>query len=842
MAADSRRSLFGTIRSRLIFGSLALSLLPLVIVSAIIGILATRLSGDAIENRVKDQLRSVQSVKATELQDTFRTLAGAVRSLAASEDIVSAVAQLDAQATRLPALLGTPEDAQRQLLTQFYAGAFENAYKQRNGGASSGMAAVVRDLPAQSLAMQYMFIARNPNPLGSKDLLLTSADDPSGYSAVHATLQAQIRRWVREYGFYDIFLVAPDGDLIYSYFKEADFGTNLRSGPWAKTPIGEAFREASRASDPRGVYLSDFAPYRPSFDDQSAFMSTPLFADGRRVGVLIAQVPNDRIGKVLGFGGDWQGAGLGNSGETVLVGADGRHRADSRRLENLEGYVGALRAVGLPQGPLQDIQTRRSTVGAVADGTAPIQAALRGESALGEFDDYLGTPVLAASGPVDVLNRRFGFLVKIDQDEAYGPIVSLTRQIGGAAVLALALLGMLAAFFALRLARSINVPLAQVQNTVQRVGAGDLDARTGLRTGDEIGQLAGAFDNLLDEKVAELARAQKENELLNNSVIEIMTSVAQLAQRDLNVRVPVSEDVTGAVSDAINMMTRSTASALQNVNAISGQVSDSSSRVKERAETVYKLAGEASDQANAASTELSATAMALRQIGEQAQSAGRDAERALGATGEALHVVSATVQGITASRDQIRETEKRVKRLAERSQEISTAVTIIGQIAERTSVLALNASMQAVAAGEAGRGFAVVADEVKRLAENAREATQQISGLVSAIQTDTTETLQAMNGTIAQVVDITRLADRAGTQMQDTRAATEALVNAVRNISQSTDAQSEASQRLLARAYDLISASQRTLEEIQQQRGDTEKLSESATALVSTVSEFRLPG
>ena len=112
---------------------------------------------------------------------------------------------------------------------------------------------------------------------------------------------------------------------------------------------------------------------------------------------------------------------------------------------------------------------------------------------------------------------------------------------------------------------------------------------------------------------------------------------------------------------------------------------------------------------------------------------------------------------------------------------------------------------------------------------------------MSAIQTDTTETLQAMNGTITQVVDITRLADRAGTQMNDTRAATEALVNSVRSISVTTKTQGEASQKLLSRAYDLISASQRTLEELEHQRADTEKLTDSASALVRTVSEFKLP-
>ena len=392
--------------------------------------------------------------------------------------------------------------------------------------------------------------------------------------------------------------------------------------------------------------------------------------------------------------------------------------------------------------------------------------------------------------------------------------------------------------------RRVNRDIQNLNGVVEKLNGGEFDARCAITPNkkDELNRLGGALNELLDQRIDALQVASKENEHVNNSVIEIMTAVAQLAQRDLNVKVPVSEDITGAVSDAINMMTNSTTKALREVSAISAQVSDSSGRVRQRADTVLKLADETSNQANAASAELSTTANALQQIGEQALNAGLEAERALTKTGDALAVVRETVAGISISRDQIRETEKRVKRLAERSQEISSAVSIIGKISERTSVLALNASMQAVAAGEAGRGFAAVADEVKRLAESAREATQQIAGLVSAIQSDTTETLQAMNGTIAQVVDITKLADRAGTQMNDTREATEALVISVRSISIATQSQGEASQRLLARAYDLISASQRTLEEMEQQRGDTEHLSDSASALVRTVSEFRLPG
>jgi methyl-accepting chemotaxis protein len=403
---------------------------------------------------------------------------------------------------------------------------------------------------------------------------------------------------------------------------------------------------------------------------------------------------------------------------------------------------------------------------------------------------------------------------------------------------AVAILALLISVFVVRLiVRSVR----SLSQLVEKLSAGDFAARSTLATQDELGQLGSELNKLLDQRLSTLATAERENTQLNNSVVNIMTSVAQLAQRDLTVRVPVSEDVTGAVSDAINMMTTSTALALADVMGISKQVSDSSIRVKLRADTVQALAGEASNQAGAASKELNETAAELRQMGEQAKSAAREAERALSTTGDALKIVAHTVEGIGSSRDQIRETEKRVKRLAERSQEISATVTIIGQIAERTSVLALNASMQAVAAGDAGRGFAVVADEVKRLAENAREATQQIAGLVNAIQSDTSETLQAMNNTITKVVEITQLADRAGTQMNDTRNATEALVNSVRSISQATQAQSATSQKLLERAQGLMTASLKTVDEIGQQRTDTENLSNSATALVRTVSAFQLP-
>jgi methyl-accepting chemotaxis protein len=407
----------------------------------------------------------------------------------------------------------------------------------------------------------------------------------------------------------------------------------------------------------------------------------------------------------------------------------------------------------------------------------------------------------------------------------------------------MAVLGLVVFFGAFKIIRRVRTGIESLHEVVRRLNKGDFSARASATIGsnDELDNLGFALNNLLEDRIATFAKASRENDQLNESITHIMMGVADLSKRNLKVKLPVSEDVTGAVSDAINMMTASTARALGRVRSISSQVSQSSKRARERANAVGLLANESGKQANAASSELGEAATALRQIGGQARDAGQHAERALAATAEAMSVVRATVESIGSSRRQVEETEARMKSLSDISNKISTAVTLIEEIAERTSVIALTASMQAVAAGEAGRGFAVVADEVKRLAENAHGATKTIADLVKTVKTEANETANALSSTVAYANKISHLAERAGSQMDETRAATQVLAQSVQTISQAAQAQAESSERLLNRAEQLIKSSQRTLQEIELQQGDTEELAESAVSLVETISEFQLP-
>ena len=276
------------------------------------------------------------------------------------------------------------------------------------------------------------------------------------------------------------------------------------------------------------------------------------------------------------------------------------------------------------------------------------------------------------------------------------------------------------------------------------------------------------------------------------------------------------------------------------MNLIANQVVQVSTKVRSQAELVSTSAeGERKDVASMI-VSLGDATESMNQVAALAEQSNRSAERATQATETALQTVNGTVKGMEAIRETISETEKRIKRLGERSQEITGIVNLINTISERTHVLALNASMQAAVAGEAGRGFAVVAEEVQRLAESSRNATQQIGTLVSNIQLETNETISTVNRTIGQVVHGSEQAQKAGEQMRLTQEITGELVAQVRRIAEASDNQKGMSLGLLQSVQRIGQSNERTSLQIDAQNEETATLLDSARRLVESVSVFKL--
>lgn len=389
--------------------------------------------------------------------------------------------------------------------------------------------------------------------------------------------------------------------------------------------------------------------------------------------------------------------------------------------------------------------------------------------------------------------------------------------------------------------RSIVLPLWHMQSIIAQQNRGNDKARVNITANDELGNLGRAFNRLLDERIQVLAEKFQENETLNNSIIGLIRALGMIARKDLSIKVPVSADVTGTVSDAVNLLTSETARTLHQVKAASEKINAISEQLQAQSGAVMVVAEDERTQVAETVAALEQSAKTMSDIAKEARVANSIASTAIDSTVKAQSSVTETVEGIQTIRSTISETEKRIKRLGDRSQEITSIVNLINTIAERTHILALNASMHAASAGEAGKGFAVVAEEVQRLAENARGATSEISSMVNNIRVETSDTVNIMNKLIAQVAEGTRLAEDSGQRMHETEAATRQLVNHVKSIAVNSVNQANMANRVRDRATQITESTQKTYSELEQQRLQTDELKVHARSLLERVNVFTLP-
>ena len=396
-------------------------------------------------------------------------------------------------------------------------------------------------------------------------------------------------------------------------------------------------------------------------------------------------------------------------------------------------------------------------------------------------------------------------------------------------------------FVVIRQVNSLVKPLTRMISITKKIKDGDLRARYGIKSADEYEEVTNALDSILEKQVGKIEQAEAENEKINDSIISILHTVVMFAQsKDLSARVKVQKDVTGPLADSLNLMAGEISKVLEKITLISGEVAETSNLVKIQSDNVLLLANSEQKEVDQTAESLLSSIESILNITDLAKESDVVAKEAMQTTTVAMDAVSDTVQGTDAVRRSIREAEKKIKRLGERSQEIGNVVNLIGNISERTHILALNASMHAVAAGEAGKGFAVVADEVQRLAQNAQESTAQISSLVNNIQLETSDTVNTMNALINQVVQGSDLAEKAREQMRETYDNTSNLVNMVELISENATVQANISKQLQNRSNAIRESVKKTGTHLTEQSQHTNELLDQAMALVGSIGEFKL--
>lgn len=337
------------------------------------------------------------------------------------------------------------------------------------------------------------------------------------------------------------------------------------------------------------------------------------------------------------------------------------------------------------------------------------------------------------------------------------------------------------AFF---ISRAIAGPIGRLRESADALAQGDLKRRAEVMSTDEIGQLAVAFNQMADNIEAQTSRAETlaeerrkeaetqraETERIQQRVISLLLDIDGARQGDLTVQATVTDDEMGSVADAFNSTIVSLRQLVTQVQSVSQDVSSSAITSDG---SMTQLAQSAADQSQAIATALRSVEVmskSIQTVASSAQNAATIARQASASASQGGMAMEETVSSINTLRGNVAETAKKVKHLTESAQEISKIVALISEISSKTNLLAFNASIEAVRAGENGEGFKIVADEVRRLAEQVTGATKEIEQLVSGIQSETADVLTMMERGTAQVVKSTQL-------VGDTRATLNELVS-----------------------------------------------------------------
>ncbi|WP_150523334.1 methyl-accepting chemotaxis protein [Roseibium sediminis] len=598
-------------------------------------------------------------------------------------------------------------------------------------------------------ALKTAYIRNNPNPLGEKHKL-DFAQTGSGYDLVHKAHHPRFRKLLSDQGYYDIFLFNANGDLVYTVFKEEDFATNFSAdGQWAATDLGKAYR-AARDGQPGAVHFFDFKPYAPSHDVPASFISTPVMDNGTLAGVLVYQMPIDNLNAVMA-----RKTGLGETGETLILGDDGFLRNDSAHTEQNDILVASL--------------PRETMIQAVSSGTHLFQ-----------METWRDMQMVGVASQLEFGGTHWTLLTLQSADEAYSALQSLRlTMIGSAAAFLL-----IASVFGWLLARSLTNPLGVLVKNIKALVDGKLDIEiSDIKRQDEIGDMEQALkvfrENAIARASMEAQSADRATRAIEtrrqmNDVVATFRRQVQAIQEQLNTQtsemshiasqmVQITQVATGASESAIKASETSDHSVQASASAAE-ELRVSIEEISRHADQALKISGEASNVADRTNADVTALTNAADKIGEVINMIREIAEQtnllALNATieaaragdaGKGFAVVAAEVKEL--SNQTAHATNEISSQVAEVQTSTAQAVEAIrlisehiGSVRQVTSSIAAAVEEQGAATGEISRAMIIAAEG----SSNASDSVNQLRSNIKQTQ-ENSQTVQNASTTLAQV-------------------------------------------------------------------------------------------
>lgn len=566
----------------------------------------------------------------------------------------------------------------------------------------------------------------------------TQADSPfdvstTKYQKIWKGDSGDLGNYVKEYGYYDVFIIsAKHGHVMYTAAKEADLGTNLDRGPYKDSGLAKLWRRV--VSTQKGA-IEDFAPYAPSNDEPASFVGSPIFDDNGNVEAVVAlQISLEAIDDIM-----QQRSGMGETGETYLVGQDKRMRSNS--------FLD-------PQGR----SVKASFAGSVAENGVDTEAsreALAGKTGVGRVVDYNGNLVFSAYAPVHLGNTSWALLAEIDEAEVDIPIKNLTRSIFMVAIVALGCI----VLFSLLVAGKIAKPLSMGVDFAQIISSGNLTTKLDIQQQDEIGILANALNEMNDKLRTMFQDISSGVGTLSSASTELSAISTQMSANAEQTTGKANTVATAAEEMSVNMDSVAAASEQTsvNVNMVAAAAEEMSTTISEIASNTDKtstITKTAVTQSQNASNQINDLGLAAQEIGKVTETITEISEQtnllALNATieaarageaGKGFAVVANEIKDLAKqTSDATREIKEKISSIQDASTNSVTEITqitgIINEIDEMVSTVATTVEEQANATREISDNIAQASQGIQEVNENVAQAssvTGQVAGDIAEV-------------------------------------------------------------------------------------------------------------
>ncbi|WP_036482155.1 methyl-accepting chemotaxis protein [Myxosarcina sp. GI1] len=470
----------------------------------------------------------------------------------------------------------------------------------------------------------------------------------------------------------------------------------------------------------------------------------------------------------------------------------------------------------------------------------PVANLLAGNEGYFTFSDESGTEWLSHGTRLD---NGWGVFVLQQKSEAFYKARQFQQVATASAVLAILAVGIITWLLASRLTK----PIGEITKAATSLAEGNLDQTVDIDREDEIGTLADSFNKMAHqlresissiETKAEEQRQQRER--LETEIAKLLEDVSDATAGDLTVRASLSSLELGTVADLFNAIIDNLQDIAIEAKQSSGQVG---SALKQNEEAIRHLA----EQAIAEAQETRDTLISVEQMSQSIQAVAANANQAEQIVNDTYDTVvnstnsmDSTANSILALRNIVSDTAKKMKRLGDSSEQISRAVSFIEEIALKTNVLSINASVEADRVGEYGRGFTIIAQQVGALAEQCTTATKEIAGIVATIQAETKEVNQAMESGTAQVTETTRLVESTKQSLNLVLEKSQAINQLMGSISQTTVSQANTSQNVTSLMQKIARLSEMTSQSSKEVAQSIVETTQVAQKLETAVAQFKV--